>query len=154
MENNEFENKIIKKVRNKIVVSNLEMEENMKLNKRKEIISVCAVSLVLLFGGFFTVNAATDGKLVDEIKDVITITFDENKYNATLKDVTKDENGEDIVTYEVNSKDNDEHFEMQFNKSILEDENLKMETKIIQDEEENSVEMQIEGTVTDYEYNK
>lgn len=35
MENNELNNKILKNVRNKIVVSNLEKEYAMKISKRK-----------------------------------------------------------------------------------------------------------------------
>ena len=50
MENNELNKKVLEKVRNRIVISNLESEENMKLNKKKQIISISAV-LVVLFTG-------------------------------------------------------------------------------------------------------
>ena len=62
MENNELNNKILKNVRNKIVVSNLEKEYAMKISKRKQIISLCATTIILLSGSFLTVNAATEGK--------------------------------------------------------------------------------------------
>ena len=68
MENHEWNNKILKNVRNKIVVSNLEREENMKINQRKQVVSVLTATLIVLSGGFLTVNAATDGKLVEDIK--------------------------------------------------------------------------------------
>ena len=69
MENNELNNKILKNVRNKIVVSNLEKEYAMKISKRKQIISLCATTIILLSGSFLTVNAATEGKLVEDIKE-------------------------------------------------------------------------------------
>ena len=37
MVNNELNKKIVESVRNRIVISNLESEENMKINKRKQI---------------------------------------------------------------------------------------------------------------------
>ena len=52
MENNELNNKILKNVRNKIVVSNLEKEYAMKISKRKQIISLCATTIILLSGSF------------------------------------------------------------------------------------------------------
>ena len=81
MEKNELNRKVLENVRNRIVVSNLESEENMKLNKRKQVLSVAAVMVIMLTGSFFTVNAATDGKVVEEIKKAITIKYDESKYN-------------------------------------------------------------------------
>ena len=38
MENNELNKKVLEKVRSRIVISNLESEENMKLNKKKQLI--------------------------------------------------------------------------------------------------------------------
>ena len=38
MVNNELNKKIVESVRNRIVISNLESEENMKINKRKQIV--------------------------------------------------------------------------------------------------------------------
>ena len=73
MENNELNNKILKNVRNKIVVSNLEKEEAMKISKRKQAISLCATVIILLSGSFLTVNAATDGKIAEGIKEELTI---------------------------------------------------------------------------------
>lgn len=73
MENNELNKKIFENVRNRIVVSNLESEENMKLNKRKQVLSVAAVMVIMLTGSFFTVNAATDGELSNKIKETIRV---------------------------------------------------------------------------------
>ncbi|MCI8309892.1 MAG: hypothetical protein HFJ45_06955 [Clostridia bacterium] len=145
MENNELNNKILRNVRNKIVVSNLEREESMKITKMKKIVSVCAVSMLVLSGGFFTVNAATDGKLVENIKDVIVVKVDESKYNVTKMDTN--ENGEEHVKYEIESKDGEEEFKADINKSALENENLQMEFNSIQTEDG------VEANLTFYDYN-
>ena len=68
MENNELNNIVLNKVINNIVISNLEREECMRVNKKKQVISLCVVAVVFLSGSFFTANAATEGKLVENIK--------------------------------------------------------------------------------------
>lgn len=75
MENNELKKYILKNVKSKIVISNLESEESMKINMKKQIFSVLAVIMLVLVGGFFSVNAATDGKLIENIKEVIKVTM-------------------------------------------------------------------------------
>ncbi len=47
MESRDLNSAVLKRVRNKIVVSNLEREEEMKINKKKQILSLAAV--VILF---------------------------------------------------------------------------------------------------------
>ena len=69
MENQELNKRIMKNVRNRIVVSNLEREESMKLRARKRVISMCAVAVILLSGSLLSVNAATDGKLAEDIRE-------------------------------------------------------------------------------------
>ncbi len=120
MENRKIEEKILKNVRAKIVVSNLEREESMKLNKRKQVISVCTAILLVLSGGFLTVNATTDGKLVEDIKDIIVVNL--NKDNCK---VTKnyDENGEEHVTYTVKMTDGVQ-MKVDVNKNALKEENI------------------------------
>ena len=73
MENNELNKKIINKVRNKIVVSNLEKEEIMKINKKQRIISVTVVLMLFVSGSFISVNAATNGKLAESVGEFINI---------------------------------------------------------------------------------
>ncbi len=75
MENKELNERIIENIRNRVVISNLESEENMKLNKRKQILSIVAVMIVMLTGSFFTVNAATNGELAEKVKDTIQVIF-------------------------------------------------------------------------------
>ena len=87
MRNDEFNNKIIENVKNRIVVSNLESEEKMKINKKKQILSIAAMMIIMVTGSFFTVNAATDGELVKKIKEKINITFvNEDGEETTLED--------------------------------------------------------------------
>lgn len=134
MENQEWNRKIWQKVRNKIVVSNLEREESMKLKQRKQTISMCAVAIILLSGSFLTVNAATDGKLVEEIKhkyeEMIVVRIDENKYKVTETKEGIDENGDKTITYTVQSVDGEEEATIGVNKEILEKENLQVEAEV------------------------
>lgn len=131
MESNELNNKIIKNVRNKIVVSALEREESMKIEKRKQVISLCAVMLVIFSGGFMTVNAATNGKVVEEIKDFIQINYDQSKYKIVGETDTIDATtGEEHVVYEVQSNDGQEEFLIDTNKTVLEKENLEVNGNI------------------------
>lgn len=129
MENRELGDKILKNVRNKIVVSNLEREENMKLSRRKQIISLCATVMMVLSGGFLTVNAATEGKLVEDIKqkyeEMIVVKLDHDNYEVTTQ---KDEKGEEHVIYTIHPQYSEE---MQFdvNKDALEGEKLEVEIK-------------------------
>ena len=148
MKNNELNNRILKNVRNNIVVSNLEREENMKINKRKQFISLCAVSLLILSGSFVTVNAATDGKLVEDIKDVIVVKLDKDNYKVTTE---KDSNGDEHVIYTVTPKDNDCKIDVDINKTELVKENIKAEldvnTKNVDGEN-------VETEITLFNYNK
>lgn len=138
MENQEWNRKIWQNVRNKIVVSNLEREESMKLKQRKQAISMCAVAIILLSGSFFTVNAATDGKLVEEIKnkyeEMIVVRIDENKYRVTDAKEGNDENGDKTITYTVQSVDGEEEISIEANKEVVERENLQVELQSNEEE--------------------
>lgn len=109
MENHELNNKILRNVRNKIVVSNLEREENMKISKQKQAISVLMAMIVLFSGGFLTVNAATDGKLVEEIKqkyeEIIVVKLDEDNYKIITE---KDNNGKEYISYRIQTDEIEE----------------------------------------------
>lgn len=112
MENNDLERKIINNVRNKIVVSNLEKEANMKISKRKTIISLTALFLILISGSFLTVNAATDGQLVQDVKDLITVKFDTSKYKKTESKEGVDEYGNEYYQCTLESLDGNEEVEI------------------------------------------
>ncbi len=119
MENNELNNKIIEKVRDKIVISNLESEENMRLNRKKQVLSLVAVLIIMLTGSFMTVNATTNGELVEKVKDTIKVIFvNEDGKEREVKGTTyKDSNNhtiekynfEDGGTLEIDKTNLDEH---------------------------------------------
>lgn len=106
MENKGLNEKIINNVRNRIVVSNLESEERMKISKKKQIISIAAVCMILLTGSFVTVNAATDGKLVDSVKHTIKtvkvrIIKNGEVTSAVAEPVSYDSDGNALMTYQL-----------------------------------------------------
>ena len=119
MENNELNNKIIEKVRDKIVISNLESEENMRLKRKKQVLSLVAVLIIMLTGSFMTVNATTNGELVEKVKDTIKVIFvnEEGKekevngttYKASNNHIIEKYNFEDGSTLEVDKTNLDEY---------------------------------------------
>ena len=124
MENNELNKRIIENVRNRVVISNLESEENMKLNKRKQILSIVAVMIVMLTGSFFTVNAATNGELAEKVKDTIQVIFtDKDGKQEEVKGTTyKDLNNHTIERYELEK--NGAEYILEVDKNTLDDSNL------------------------------
>ena len=134
MENNELSKKIIENVRNRVVISNLESEENMKLNKRKQVLSLITVMLVLLTGSFITVNATSNGEVVDQIKDKIKVIFvkDDGKEEQLKGSVYTDSNNHKIEKFEV--ENNGMEFTTELDKTILDEENLTVHETIKNDE--------------------
>lgn len=130
MENNELNRKVIENVRSRVVISNLESEENMKLNKRKQIISIAAVAVIMLTGSFFTVNAATKGDLAEKVKDTIQVIFTgkDGKQEELKGNTYKDANNHTIEKYEI-EKDGAE-YKLQVDKTVLDDENLTFKEEI------------------------
>lgn len=137
MEDKKINNRVLNNVRNKIVVSNLESEENMKINIKKQIISLCVVLTLFMAGGFVTVNAATDGKLLDNIKETIKVTFvnnDGKKEELEGKTYT-DSKGDTWVQYEKNT--NAGSIKTEINKNALDGENLELEASMKEDKDNN-----------------
>lgn len=122
MENNELNKKVMEKVRNKIVISNLESEENMKLSKRKQVLSLVAVIVIMLTGSFVTVNAATNGELAEKVKDTIKNVFVEINGKEVKGVTTKDSNGHTIETYEF--KDNGAEHKIEVDRTNLDGTNM------------------------------
>lgn len=140
MRNDEFNKKIIENVKNRIVVSNLESEEHMKISKKKQIISIAAMAIVMVTGSFFTVNAATDGELVKKIKEKINITIvNEDGTEETLEDANTyvTDNNEYVVEYLIKDDSNtqsqtEESFKIYTN--TLEEENKTVDAKVSEKE--------------------
>ena len=78
MNNSELNSRVLEKVKTRIAVSNLEMEEKRMISRRKRIVSFVAVFMIIFAGSFITVNAMTDNGLVNAIKSIF------NKENVTL----------------------------------------------------------------------
>ena len=78
MNNNELNNRVIENLKNKIAISNFEMEEKQMISRRKRIISFVAIFMIIFMSGFVTVNAMTNNGLVNAIKSIF------NKENVTL----------------------------------------------------------------------
>ena len=140
MRNDEFNNKIIENVKNRIVVSNLESEAYMKISKKKQIISIAAMAIIMVTGSFFTVNAATDGELVKKIKEKINITIvNEDGTEETLEDtnIYVTDNNEYVVEYLIKDDSNtqsqtEESFKIYTN--TLEEENKTVDAKVSENE--------------------
>lgn len=132
MENNELNNIVLNKVRNNIVISNLEREERMRVNKKKQVISLCVVAVVFLSGSFFTANAATEGKLVENIKqkcsEIVNIKYDESK----LKLVESKEE-KDYAEYILESIDGQSETVVYLNKNNLDTENVTTEINLTEE---------------------
>lgn len=65
------EDKIIKNIKERMAISNLEREYSMKKHAKIKILSISMALMLFMMGGFFTVNAATGGQLVENIKSYI-----------------------------------------------------------------------------------
>lgn len=130
MENNELNRKIFENVRKRIVVSNLESEENMKLNKRKQVLSLVAVMVIMLTGSFITVNAATNGELAEKVKDTIQVIFTDKdgKQEEVKGNTYTDSNNHIIEEYKI-EKDGAEHI-LKVDKTELDGENLTIKESI------------------------
>lgn len=124
MENNELNKRIIENVRNRVVISNLESEENMKISKRKQVLSLVAVMVIMLTGSFITVNAATNGELTEKVKNTIQVIFtDKDGKQEEVKGTTYiDSNNHTIEKYQI-EKDGAEHI-LEVDKTNLDEENL------------------------------
>lgn len=149
MGNNELNNKILKNVRSKIVVSSLESEERMKISKRNKVISICAALMIVVSGGLFTVNAATDGKVAEEIKKFITIDYDQSKYKVVTENQTEVIDGDEYVKYELQSLDGTEEYETLINKSELDRQNANAEIKMNSVTTGDEVNATVDVTVSD-----
>lgn len=145
MENNELNERVLKNVKNRIVISNLEREEKMRLDKKKQVLSLVTVLVLFISGGFFTVNASTDGQLANNIKDTIKVIFIKN--DGTEQDIegktSTNSKGDTLETYEQNTENGKMITEI--NKSELDKQNMKIDEKITENKIDNTTE--IEATI-------
>lgn len=143
MENNNNLNKrIIENVRNRVVISNIESEVNMKLSKRKQILSVVAACMIMIGGSFITVNAATDGQLVEKVTETIQIVFRDKNGNETEIDGAAyvEKNNETIEQYQY--ENDGVEYNIEVNKDTLDDLDSKVWVELDEDDEVLEFEMQ------------
>ncbi len=98
-------NKIKQMTNNLIAFENYEKERKLKKKKMKNM-AFAFLALFVIVGGTITVDAATDNKISNAIKDMITVKVDGQDKNATCEKLDngnikcsldeKSTNGEDI----------------------------------------------------------
>ena len=110
MENNELNKKVLEKVRSRIVL------------------------VVLFTGSFITVNAATDGELVDKVTNTIKVIFvkDDGTENEVKGTTYTDSNNHTIEKYEV--EENDTKHIVEVDKNNLDKDNMTINATINDDE--------------------
>lgn len=106
----DLEEKILKNFKTSVAISNLEEEVLMKKIFKKQIITLSILVVVLFSGGLLTVNAATDGKVVEDIKETIYNMLKDNSNvkvdsdSIEIQDIkTDDEGNVESVTYTFNA---------------------------------------------------
>ncbi len=95
---------ILKNVKEKITISNLEEEYKMKINQKRKIIGLVAAIILLFTGSLFTVDAASNGEITKTIKEKVKSMVEEQinkEVEVEVVNVQKDENGMEIVTYKL-----------------------------------------------------
>ena len=95
---------ILKIVKEKITISNLEGEYKMKINQKRKIIGLVAAIILLFTGSLFTVDAASNGEITKTIKEKVKSMVEEQinkEVEVEVVNVQKDENGMEIVTYKL-----------------------------------------------------
>ena len=90
MNNNELNNRVIENLKNKIAISNFEMEEKQMISRRKRIISFMAIFMVIFTSGFVTVNAMTNNGLVNAIKSIFNKENITANYGERVHPITKE----------------------------------------------------------------
>ncbi|MCI8277079.1 MAG: hypothetical protein HFJ46_04035 [Clostridia bacterium] len=103
------------------------------MNKKKQVISLCVVAVVFLSGSFFTANAATEGKLVENIKqkcnEIVSIKYDESKLKLVENKEEKDHAEYRLETIDGES----ETIIVYMNKNNLETENATAEINLTEE---------------------
>ena len=120
----------------------------MKRNTRKQVLLGTMITTLILSGSFITVNASTNGQLVENIKDTIKVIFikDNNEEEIKGKEY-KNKDGENWVTFE---KDIDgSQMQVDINKDELDKQNMELETKMTIDKNTNEKDSSITVEIKD-----
>lgn len=130
----ELNKRMLKNFRDNIAVSRLEEEFIMKRALKKQIITLSMFGILIISGGFLTVNAATGGELAEKVKDTIKVVFvnSEGKEEQAKGTTYKDSEGHTIEKYQY-QKDETETI-VEIDKNNLEQENLSAKGEQKEDE--------------------
>lgn len=120
----ELNEKILKNFRDNIAISNLKEEFIMKKAIKKQIITLSMIGIVFLSGGFLTVNAATNGELVNKVQDTIKVMFvkDDAKEEQVKGTTYTDSNNHTVEKFEIN--DNGAEYTLEVDRTTVDESNI------------------------------
>lgn len=135
--------KIKAMVNNRIAYNLYERNRTMKKMKLKKAVFSIAVC-VLILGGIGTVDAATDGKISNTVKNTIKVIFiDENNQEREITgEQYVDENGDIWIKYKHETDQSSQ--EIDINKSELEKDGLETDADIKNSDGETTTEITIQ----------
>lgn len=131
-------NKIKTMTSDRIAYTLYERNKIMKKKKLKKVL-FSVVTCILLLGGITTVDALSQGKISNTLKNTVKVILigDDNQKREMKGEQYVDENGDIWIKY----KDNTDQNEIDVNKSELEKEELKTDIEINNDNGQGSIEI-------------
>ena len=100
MSNDNLNNKIINNVRDKIIISNIKGEKEKMLSSKKKILAI-ASCVVILAGGYVSVDAVNNGEITNTIKEKISSFVVKADGQEKKLQPSKEENGYVFYEYEI-----------------------------------------------------
>lgn len=100
----DLENRMVRRFQNSVAISQMKEEYRMKKVNAKNIMVVSLVGMLCVLGSFVTVNAATDGKLAENVKHMIYKVYSGEDLGVTVEIFSNDPNLE-VGTYEIDASD-------------------------------------------------
>ena len=131
MSSDNLNNKIINNVRDKIIISNIKGENEKMLSGKKKILAI-ASCVVILAGGYVSVDAANNGEITNAIKEKISSFVVKADGQEKELQPSKEENGYVFYEYEKDDK----KIEIVVDEDELENLNSNIEIKSTEDGEE------------------
>jgi len=113
---NEIDTEKIKKMTNNLIAyNNYEKEQKMKNKKLKNTLYTF-LGLCIIIGGTITIDAATNNKISNLVKEVLTIKINGEEKNANCEKLT---NGNYKCTLDKNITGTDGELTLEYNKDLL-----------------------------------
>ena len=140
MSNDNLNNKIINNVRDKIIISNIKGEKEKMLSSKKKILAI-ASCVVILAGGYVSVDAVNNGELTNTIKEKVSSFVVKADGQEKELQPSKEENGYVFYEYEKDDK----KIEIVVDEDELENLNSNIEIKSTEDGEEVTFSDEYEG---------